>query len=104
LPEEIAGFPDLRPFRALDREEFLPHLDDLGVDLVRLLARRKVRLVFLVAVRDERSDLTGQADRLLVDGAGLPTHGDGHSGVLLVGLHAVRVATLEASDSRRASS
>src|SRR5256886_13057156 len=77
LPQEIAGLADLRPRRALDREDLLPHLDDLRVDLVGLVARREVPFVFLVALRDERGGLAGQADRLLVHGPGLPARGDG---------------------------
>src|SRR5881296_1184823 len=66
LPQQGPRLPGLRPLRALDREDPLPHLDDLRVDLVGFAARGEERFVLLVPIVNQGGDLMDDADGLLV--------------------------------------
>src|SRR5256712_10174392 len=77
LTQQGPGLPNLRALRALDREDLLAHLDDLGVDFVGFASRGEERLVFLIPIVDQGRNLVDDFDGLLVDRDSLLTTPNG---------------------------
>src|SRR3989441_8864946 len=98
LTQQGPGFPDFRALRALDREDFLAHLDDLGVDLVGFGSRGEECLVFLIAIVDQGGNLMHDVDGLLVDRARLLAERDGRLVLLLRGPEELRDSGVDVLD------
>src|SRR5881409_3378534 len=88
-PASTTAFIDRSPL-SLYREDPLPHLDDLRVDLVGFAARGEERFVLLVPIVNQGGDLMDDADGLLVDRARLLAERDGRLVLLLRGLEELR--------------
>src|SRR5256712_401472 len=101
LTEQGPGLPDLRALRALDREDLLAHLDDLGVDFVGFAARGEERLVFLIPIVDQGGDLMDDFDGLLVDRARLLAERDGRLVLFLRRLEELRDPGVDVLDLPR---